>query len=211
MTNFKTALLEELQARRTREPIHTRTPLGWKTRAGILGVGAALAGTAIAMTATLSPATAAYVVQKNNDDTVTVTINSLTDTDGLQRDLRNAGVPTVAVFLPAGKTCRPPWFTPVISDLNGLPQVRQTGAGWTFVVDKKKLRPTETLIITPSEWTPIGSTPRKPGHVALELALANGPVNACHLTDLPPYTSPTTVVPAVPQPTTVRPDSHPSN
>src|SRR5262249_42835130 len=54
----------------------------------------------------------AYAVTPNDDGTVTVQINSLTEAAGLQQKLRDAGVQAVVVYLPFGKGCKEPWFTP---------------------------------------------------------------------------------------------------
>jgi hypothetical protein len=47
----------------------------------------------------------AWAVTSIGAGTVKVEIDSLSDADGLQRELRQAGVPTVVQYIPPGKTC----------------------------------------------------------------------------------------------------------
>jgi hypothetical protein len=47
----------------------------------------------------------AWAVTSIDGGTVKVEIDSLSDADGLQRELRQAGVPTVVQYIPPGKTC----------------------------------------------------------------------------------------------------------
>jgi hypothetical protein len=47
----------------------------------------------------------AYAVTSNPDGSVTVKINSLRDSAGLERKLNEAGVPALVQYLPPGKTC----------------------------------------------------------------------------------------------------------
>lgn len=54
----------------------------------------------------------AFAVSANDDGTVTVEINSLSDAAGLEAKLREAGIRAVVQYLPAGKTCKQPWLTP---------------------------------------------------------------------------------------------------
>jgi hypothetical protein len=56
-------------------------------------------------------AAAAYAVTANEDGTVSVEINSLRDAEGLERRLREAGVPAVVQYLPPGKACSDETFT----------------------------------------------------------------------------------------------------
>jgi hypothetical protein len=201
MTHFKGALLEELRARQAVEPARVRTGFKWKIRAATMGVTATVAATAIAMTVSFSPATAAFVVKSNNDGTVTVTVNSLKDSAGLQRELLSAGVTAVAVYAPPGKQCKRPWFTPVKMSVGGLQMLqgaRKVGNSWTFTVDKKKLHPGETLVIT-AEWAMVVPPyPQSSAPLMVEVSVATGPVQQCHLVDNPPYIPPTQFVPAVP-------------
>jgi hypothetical protein len=50
----------------------------------------------------------AWAVTPNDDGTVTVVIYSLSDADGLERQLRDAGVPADVKYLPPGKKCADP-------------------------------------------------------------------------------------------------------
>jgi hypothetical protein len=83
---------------------------GWVKRRWPLAVAAGLAAAFAVLLLMGSPFGGnddrrAWAVSTNDDGTVTVEIDSLRDADGLQRELRQAGVPTVVQYVPPGKTC----------------------------------------------------------------------------------------------------------
>jgi hypothetical protein len=104
-THFEDRLLEQLRRYVAEQP--APAPAGAaqrpprRTRLALAGVGVA-AATAVAIVATSSDVTpTAYAVQPRSDGSVSVKISSLSDAAGLQRSLREAGVPAVVSFAPA--------------------------------------------------------------------------------------------------------------
>jgi len=67
----------------------------------------------------------AWAVTPNGDGTVTVRIEALSDAAGLERQLREAGIPAIVQYLPVGKKCADP---PAGSPLPGE-------FGWTKAAD----------------------------------------------------------------------------
>ncbi|HEU4658361.1 MAG TPA: hypothetical protein VFR97_12585, partial [Capillimicrobium sp.] len=68
-----------------------------------LAVGAAAATVVVATGGDGSAP--AYAVERQGDGSVSVTIRSLSDADGLERELRAAGLRAEVAALPAGETC----------------------------------------------------------------------------------------------------------
>jgi len=151
---------------------------------------AAGAGIAVAIAAGVSVpllsggAQPAYAVTPNDDGTVTVQINSLRDASGLEQKLREAGVPAVVEYLPFGKGCRQPWFTPAGPSTGGG-AVRSavggsSGGPTTFTVTRPPAG--QTLVIT----THTG--PGAPdGHEAVGIGIGHalGTVPPCRVVDDP--------------------------
>jgi hypothetical protein len=83
------------------------------------GAGGAAALAAVAIVASSGDVTSnAYAVEPGSDGDVTVQIHDLSDAAGLQQSLREAGIPAVVSYLPAGqKSCIAP------------PPLPQQGAG----------------------------------------------------------------------------------
>jgi hypothetical protein len=66
----------------------------------------------------------AWAVTSNDDGTVSVEIDSLTDAAGLQRKLNEAGIPALVQYLPPGKTCAGGELSPppvAVTQTNGDP------------------------------------------------------------------------------------------
>jgi FlaG/FlaF family flagellin (archaellin) len=151
------------------------------------GLAAIVATVATAGVFVLSAGTqAAYAVTKNADGSITVQIDSLTDAAGLQAKLQAAGVNAVVEYLPSGKMCKQPWFTPAGAPAaaNGVQQssVGRNGDGTTsFTISGD--RPTDaTLVVT---------TQTGPGNEqALGIAWAEGTVPACEVVDAPAGSGP---------------------
>jgi hypothetical protein len=83
---------------------------GWLKRRWPIAVAAGLAAAFAALLLAGSPFGGsddgrAWAVTSHDDGTVTVEIDSLSDADGLQRELRQAGVPAVVQYIPPGRTC----------------------------------------------------------------------------------------------------------
>jgi hypothetical protein len=128
---------------------------------------------------------AAYAVTKNADGTVTVEIDSLSDAAGLQAKLQAAGVNAVVEYLPAGKMCKQPWFTPAgVGAAGGMygSEVGRTSDGATQFTISGNLPADATLVIT----TQTGPG----GERALGIAWAQGDVPPCEVVDAPAGSGP---------------------
>lgn len=170
------------------EPPRRRRP-GRKVAA----IGAAVAalaagGVAVAVASAPSPA---FAVKPNNDGTVTVTVRSWRDADGLERELRRHGVPTVAVYVPPLKQCAAGWYTSTNHSFRDvLPKSEETSDGVTFVVNRKKMRAGETLILMPTGPSPDVPLGRANGFdqvfvsPILGFSVAKGSVGTCTLEDV---------------------------
>jgi len=119
--SFEDRLLAQLRLVVAERPVPpdaaaTAIPGGPRVRRGRLAlagaVAAATAGAAVVATSgDVTPS--AYAVQPRGDGAVTVHIRSLADADGLQRELRAAGVPAVVSYSAAGSAgCDGPGTTP---------------------------------------------------------------------------------------------------
>lgn len=176
MSNFEERLLVEL---RNHVPVGRGRRLPRLALAG--GFAAALAAAAIVGVFVLTTGTqAAYAVTKNADGSVTVQIDSFTDAAGLEAKLHAAGVPAVVNYLPIGKTCKQPWFTPAAPAEGGMSStssVGQNGDGaTTFTITSDQLGK-NTLVIT---------TQTGPGNAqALSMGFAQGDVPPCQVVDAP--------------------------
>jgi hypothetical protein len=189
MSNFEERLLVELRTMVTVEPVERgrRRALRCGPRLALAGgLAAVLAAAVTAGVVVLSAGTqAAYAVTRNADGTITVEIDSLTDAAGLQAKLQEAGVNAVVEYLPAGKMCRQPWFTPAGAAARGGMQqssVGRTADGATqFTISGDRPAGT-TLVIT---------TQTGPGREqALGIAYAQGDVPPCLVVDAPPGSGP---------------------
>jgi hypothetical protein len=189
-TNFEERLLRELRSLVAARPVDRgeRRPL-WRGRrvvlagglAAVLAVAAAGAGVFFLSAGTQ----AAYAVTRNADGTVTVEIDSLSDAAGLEAKLGAAGVNAVVQYLPVGKACKQPWFTPAGARAGGGMQsseVGRTGDGATRFTISGNLPADATLVIT----TQTGPG----GEQALGLAWARGAVPPCEVVDAPAGSGP---------------------
>jgi hypothetical protein len=138
----------------------------------------------------------AYAVNKNDDGTVTVEISSLSDAAGLERKLRDAGIPAVVQYLPPGKACKQPWPTAApgapasASDDSAVTAdaekaaikggVEHTPDRTRFTISKNLPADTTLVIMTqvngPSEAT---------GPSSIGITLAHGEVQPCQIVDAP--------------------------
>lgn len=187
MSNFEERLLRELRSVVVDRSADRGRPRRWrKPRHGVaLGLGAVTASAVLLAVLVLSPGTqAAYAVTRNADGSVTVEIDSMTDAAGLQSKLEAAGVNAVVAYLPAGKMCRQPWFTPLGRPLDGTTQsgVEHLAAGgvrFTLTAD------------TPANATVVIETQEGPGDAtALGIAWAQGAVPPCQMVDAPAGSGP---------------------
>jgi hypothetical protein len=103
---FEDRLLDQLRQvvaeRPAPEPVtHRRRH---RTRLALAGAGVAAATAAVALVVSSNEVTPnAYAVQSRPDGSISVSIRSLSDADGLQRSLRDAGVPAVVDYVPSGE------------------------------------------------------------------------------------------------------------
>jgi hypothetical protein len=146
-----------------------------------------------------SGAAPAYAVNTNDDGTVTVEINSLSDAAGLESKLREAGIRAVVQYLPPGKACKQPWFTlaePASSSPSpgGGPAIKggveHTIGGHTRFTISKNLPADETLVIM----TQVGADASGPSGVgsptSIGVAFAKGEVKPCEIVDAPASSQP---------------------
>lgn len=128
---FEERLLTELRRAVPAGPPRAATPPVAPERRSLLrrplalvgGVAAAAATTLVAVFAIGGGGeTDAWAVTSNDDGTVTVEINSLSDADGLERKLRGAGVPAVVEYERAAEMCAVPHSagTPVAPNAKGV-------------------------------------------------------------------------------------------
>jgi hypothetical protein len=215
LTGFEERLLKELRIVVTVEG-HGSSPepaalrrFGWKPRlAAVAVVAAALAiGLAVALPTSGS---AAYAVTKNANGTVTVEINAFRDAEGLQRKLRENGIPAVVQYIPPGKTCKD-------GSLGAAPEGSDGGQGLStvdmrndgtvrFTIDTGTIRSDQTLVIrmqelaagqqlpappagattqksgAPGSGAPAG-TPSEQGATAMSVGFYDGQVGPCELVD----------------------------
>jgi hypothetical protein len=188
VNSFEERLLHELKHLVVGQPVDRgqRRPLWRGSRlvfaGGLAAAFAAIAAGVLMLTAGAQPA---YAVTKNADGTVTVEIDSLSDAAGLEAKLRAAGVNAVVAYLPAGKMCQQPWFTPSrAGEARGMSQssVGRTGDGTTRFTISGSHAPSATLVLT---------TQTGPGNdQALGIAWAEGDVPPCQVVDAPAGSGP---------------------
>jgi hypothetical protein len=188
VSNFEERLLGELRSLVAAPPVDRgqRRPLRRGPRlvlaGGLVAVLAAAAGAGVFF---LSAGTqAAYAVTRNADGTVTVEIDSLTDAAGLQAKLQAAGVNAVVEYLPEGKICKQPWFTPIGHPVGGTTQsdVEQlSGGGVRFTISAD----------IPADATMVISTQTGPDREqSLGIGFAQGEVPPCEVVDAPAGSGP---------------------
>jgi hypothetical protein len=162
---------------------HARRP-GWRRRLALVGATAAVLAVAAAagvpfLTGGSDPA---YAVSTNGDGTVTVEINALSDAAGLERKLREAGIPAVVRYLPPGKACKAGWFeaAPVSGGGVTMSGAMVTGQGHVrFTIDPGTMAPDETLVIQTQ------GAAGASGPSSIGVAYAKGEVGPCEVVDAP--------------------------
>jgi hypothetical protein len=188
MSNFEERLLRELRSRVVNQPVERgqRRPLWHRPRLALVGgVAAVLAASATVGVIVLTAGTqAAYAVTKNADGTVTVEIDSLTDAAGLESKLQAAGVNAVVQYLPEGKACQQPWFTPLGhppggTTQSGVEHLANGGVSFTLSADI----PTEATVVVETQTGPDRET-------ALGIGYAQGIVPPCQVVDAPAGSGP---------------------
>jgi hypothetical protein len=95
----------------------------WRRRGPRLALGAATALAAIAVALIVSAGgdntSKAFAVEPQEGGGVRIKIYSLKDASGLEQALEKAGIPAQVTWLPAGRVCREPHYTPSIVHLPG--------------------------------------------------------------------------------------------
>jgi hypothetical protein len=189
MSNFEERLLRELRGVVTAKTVvrgHRRPLWRWPRLVLAGGLAAVVTAAAVAGVFFFSAGTqAAYAVTKNADGSVTVEIDSLTDASGLQAKLQAAGVNAVVEYLPAGKECEQPWFTPAGPGAAGGMQESEVGrtsdGSTSFTISGT--RPADATLVITTQTGPGGEQ-------ALGIAWAKGDVPPCQIVDAPPGSGP---------------------
>ncbi len=172
---FEDRLLTELQ-----EVIRAQSPgrpgrrhhMRNRSLAGAAAAAAAATVGALVLTSGASPA---YAIDAH-DGTVTVTIKSLSDAAGLQKALRDKGVPAYVDYTPTGKTCQQPRGQLATGENRVSGSVQQGNGLATFAINTGTLQAGESVVIQSSG----GSGP-----TSLGIQFIQGPVAACQLVDAP--------------------------
>lgn len=197
---FEQRLLDELRALVIAQPPSSserplRSPRSWAPSrprlvlaGSIVALAAVAAGAGVLLLA--GGATPAYAVSTNDDGTVTVEINSLSDAAGLESKLREAGIHAVVQYLPPGKTCKQPWFTPVSHEHGpghepAMSAVHHASDVLTrFTIGSH--HPTEaTLVITTQAAADPSAAAGTDSPESINIAWAMGEVKHCEVVDAP--------------------------
>lgn len=193
-SGYQERLLSELRALAERNAAEAPAAPAGRRRvpprlalAGVAG-GACVASAAIAFTGGSGEGSTAYAVEPRDDGTVIVEISRLEDADGLEQELRAAGVPAEVDFLPLDRVCREPRFTQaprgegkVLGGVDTpvtLGMVGDGSAPFRFPIRTGSLRPGETLVVMGR----LGTHPRSdPPQVmtTFAVAVAKGDVAPC--------------------------------
>lgn len=184
ITPFEDRLLAELRyvvATRV-APEAIRGPRRRRAPRLLLGsaASAAVAGAVLLVAAGGGGVAPAFAVDRQPDGSVTVTINRLSDSEGLQSQLRAAGISAVVDYTPLGKACREPRGSrPASMQGRGHGSVHQstaTGEAASFTISRSMVAPGQTLVIMTSG----GAGPSSVG-----MEVIQGPVSPCQLVDAP--------------------------
>ena len=184
-TQFEDRLLAELRELVANRPGPAAAvrPAGRRRRPTRLVVGsvAATAGVAgLVLAATWSDqVTPAFAVDRQPDGSVTVTVKRLSDAQGLERQLRAAGIPAVVNYAPEGKGCRGPGTPARVRGLGpvhaGVAGSAAPGQPATFHLSRKMVPAGETLVMTAR-----GAN----GPASVGVAVVKGRVSSCTPVDV---------------------------
>jgi hypothetical protein len=114
---------------------------------------AAVAAGVLAVSSGTGDTSSAFAVEPRGDGTVRVEISSLSDAQGLEKALEDAGVKADVSYLAAGMVCREPRFTPAEGkaekgETSG--SIRQTDSGVVFTITRAGIGSDDTLLVTAS-------------------------------------------------------------
>jgi hypothetical protein len=188
---------------------------GWINRRWLIPVAAGVALTLAALVLLASPFGTshnggAWAVTRNDDGTVTVEIDSLRDAGGLQRELRQAGVPAEVQYLPPGKACAGETAAPGVHEGGGpgsrrardhgqvghdllggrrAVQIRTRADGGIEFTVEATAHPDETLVIRSQGLSPGQAPAAHPaaanGVAAISVTHVRGKVRPCTPIDSP--------------------------
>jgi hypothetical protein len=137
---------------------------------------AAVAAAVLAVSSGTGDTSSAFAVEPRGNGEVRVEISSLSDAQGLEKALEEAGIKADVNYLPAGMVCREPRFTPS----GGAPErtkssnsVRQTDSGVVFTITRSGIDPGDTLLVTATPPGPEGTGD------TVGVQIAEGAVSAC--------------------------------
>jgi hypothetical protein len=116
------AVIAERGAAAEAAKVQAATPF-WRRRAPRLALGGGIVLAAVAVALIVSAGgdnpSKAFAVEPQKGGGVTIKVYSLEDASGLERALEDAGIRAQVTWLPAGKVCREPHYTPSIVHLPG--------------------------------------------------------------------------------------------
>ncbi|GAA4015828.1 hypothetical protein GCM10022247_43480 [Allokutzneria multivorans] len=174
---FEDRLLTELkQVVAEREPV--RPAARWRLALAATGLAA------VAVPLLFTGGGAAFALEKQQDGTVRVEIKQLSDAAGLERKLAELGIKAKVDYLPAGKTCRAPRFTPMrdkpVSSAGalstGLSSSEAAGTAAVFTFDPADFTGDRAVVIETSGEGDVSG---------LVVTFAEGAVGACVPVDAP--------------------------
>jgi hypothetical protein len=190
-TRFEDRLLTELRAHVERHaivapPARARTGRRPVLRpAPIAAAGGLLAAAAVAVVLASGGdgSTPAYAVTPHHDGTVTVRVQSLSDSAGLERELRAAGVRAEVRALPAGTMCAPPQSEATTREAGqatmAVQSTTQHGSATTMTLSPATLPEDATLLITTSGGDADG------GPSSIAMAIVHGTGDPCRVVPAP--------------------------
>lgn len=153
--------------------------LGGRRLAPRLVVGgtavAAVAAAVLAVSSGTGDTSSAFAVEPQGDGEVRVEISSLSDAQGLEKALEEAGIKADVNYLAAGMACREPRFTPSGAGPERTKtsgSVKQTDSGVVFTITRDGIDPGDTLLVTASPG------PEGTGNM-VGVQIAEGAVSAC--------------------------------
>jgi hypothetical protein len=167
------------------EPTLTFSRAGWirslvgrRLKLGLVTAGLALAA-AIAIplsTGIENTAHAAYLLSKNANGTITITINQFTEAKTLEQDLKQFGIAAVVDYVPEGKHCQEPRGRYLGTSVNRVVRAETDATGkTTFTLHPELIESDQTLVATATFNDP--ADPRSGSAIGFELA--EGPVTPC--------------------------------
>lgn len=160
------------------ESLHSRMPGSGRLVPRLIFGGAAVAAVAAAVLAVSSgtdDTSSAFAVEPQGDGEVRVEISSLSDAEGLEKALGEAGIKADVNYLAAGMACREPRFTPRTGAPEHRPMaigIKETPDGTTFTINRDAVGPGETLLVTASP------TAKGDGNM-VGVQVADGAVSPC--------------------------------